>query len=578
LYYAVGANLTSAQTYRKDAGAIDVVNITNTSLVTPQGSAHFVVFSVGDDRRGGVSRYGQTYLPCSAPTAAADAINCHTSTTSPHNRAIYRMADHSDSGTTQHYDDFMRYYASVETPLWRVSGASGIDIVDLVDVGSGSGSGGRVGIGVSAPATDLHVSGNVRIHGDDSLMANQLCNENGLDCFSADAIGGDNDNPATAKLQCNNPAHPKYDPARSFVVGYENGEAVCGTGQTEARCEHGKVLRGVTPQGGLDCVAVTGCPARAVNMCEVNGTWQQIFIPSGISGQTFSSGIFGASFYRNFVCQNGAWTQTASGGSCDCTAVTNQIIERNCNTYFGGPVDGWEGVIRETFSRACPSGATSSTQDRSACVCVSRPGAPENRTCQQSPFNYPAGYACPSGQSPKRVRNWNCTGTQSGSYGAYSAVAGSDCCTCTSGVRSTRNVACDTGFTGTKEQESFTTCPGSTAWADTGVNTCSCNSALFESRTDGCPDVAGQAQYGVIERRRNWNCAASPAGWGDWFVINNNCGPQSQQWSPKTAGHGPYGVALSYTAGASCNNINQEAACSYPATGGYTHYDSCRCE
>lgn len=577
MYYAVGANLTSSLTYRKDSGAIDVVNAANVSLVMPQGSAHFVVFSVGDDRRGGVSRYGQTYLPCAAPAAAADAMNCHTSTTSPHNMAVYRMADHSTSGTAQHYDDFMRYYASVETPLWRASGAQSLDIVDLVEVGVPGG--GRVGIGVSAPATDLHVNGNVRIQAGDSLMANEICNENGLDCFSADAIGGDDDNPATIKLQCNNPGHPRYDPAKPFVVGFEHGEAVCGTGESPSRCNPGEILRGVKPDNSLDCAAITSCAARAVNMCEVNGVWQQVFIPSGISGQTFNSGVYGASFYRNFICQNGTWTQTASGGSCNCTPANGDIVEVSCSSVFGGPVDGWEGVVRDRVTRTCPDGATSTVRDTSACVCVNRALPPENRTCQQAPFSYPTGYACPTGQSPRRVRNWNCTGVRSGSYTAYTAVAGSDCCTCASGVRSTRNVACDTGFNGTKEQESFTTCPGSTAWTDTGVNTCSCNSSLFETRTDGCPDLSpGNPQMGVIERRRNWQCAATPPGWGDWYVVNNNCGPQTSQWSPKTAGHGPYGVALSHTAGTSCSPINDQKPCSYPATGGYTHYDSCRCE
>lgn len=576
MYYAVTENLTTTATYRKDAGGISIFNESDASLITPSGSAHFVVFSVGDDRRGAVTRYGQPYQPCADPAAAADAINCHTAAGHPDDKARYRVAEHSTTAGAAHYDDYIRYYASVETPLWRVTGATSTDIVDLVDVGAG----GRVGVGVATPSAALQVIGAVRTASSDSLMLRDICDQAGNNCFRVDSISGDDSNPPTAALQCNNPLHPSYDATRPYVVGYSNGQAECGTGEEAIRCPTGSILQGVTAAGDLNCVSVTGCPAISVNMCQIGGVWEQAFIPSGISGQTHTTDIYGASYRRTYICTNGNWSMQSQSGSCTCNEVTNEVQNIGCHTVFGGPSNGWTGTATRTFSRACPSGTeTYGPIDSSACECVSQPGTPENRTCQQTPFSYPSGFSCPTGTgSPQRVRDWNCTGAQSGAYTAYVAVSGTDCCTCTSGVRSTQWVSCGTGFTGTKEQERFTTCPGFTPWADTGVNSCSCNSSHFELRTLGCPDVGGEPQVGIIEERRNWDCTASPPDWGPWFVVNNNCGPVTHQWSPKTAGHGPYGIALSNTAGTSCSPMNAEAACSYPATGGYTHYDSCRCE
>lgn len=571
MYYAVTENLTNNATYRKDAGGISVLNENNVSLVSPNSSAHFVVFSVGDDRRGAVTRYGQMNRPCADPAAASDGMNCHTSTTAPHNLARYRVAEHSTAEGAAHYDDYIRYYASVETPLWRVTGATSTDIVDLIDVGAG----GRMGVGVNTPGASVHVIGDMRTN--ESFMARQICNPTGGDCFMADAIGGNDDNPSTAALQCNNPAHPAYDATKPYVIGYAYGQAVCGDGNEPIRCPPGRILRGVTASGALTCDAVTGCAPITVNMCQIGGVWEQAFIPSGVTGQTHQTAIFGASFRRTYLCTNGNWVLQSSTGSCNCTEVINQVIPVACNTLISGsPAAGWTGTASRTFSRACPSGVeTYGPIDYSGCACVNLPGGPENRTCQQSPFNYPAGYACPAGQSPKRFRDWQCTGPQTGAYTAYAAVPGSDCCTCTAGVRSTQNVSCGAGFTGTREQERFTTCPtGFTPWTDTGVNNCTCNTALMETGTQACPD----GQVGVIQRRRDWNCAATPPAWGDWYVTSNNCGPVTFQWVPKTTGHGPYGIALSNTAGTTCSSAGAQAACSFPATGGYTHYDSCRCE
>lgn len=569
MYYAVTENLTNTATYRKDAGGISVINADDVSLVTPNSSAHFVVFSVGNDRRGAVTRYGQMTRPCGDPAVQSDALNCSTSTVAPNQLARYRMADYSRSDNARHYDDYMRYYASVETPLWRVTGATSTDIVDLIDVGAG----GRVGVGVSSPGAPVHVVGDVRTS--EGLLARQICNPTGGDCFMVDAIGGDDANPPTAALQCNNPAHPDYDAAKPYVIGYAYGKAVCGTGNEPIRCPAGRILRGVAADGTLTCEAVTGCAPISVNMCQINGVWEQAFIPSGITGQIYQTDVFGASFRRTYRCTNGNWSLQSSSGSCNCTAVNNQVVNVACNSVFGGPAAGWSGTATRTFSRVCPSGAeTYGPIDASGCACVNLAGSPENRTCQQSPFNYPAGYACPAGQSPKQYRDWTCTGAQSGTYTAYSAVPGSDCCTCAAGVRSTQDVPCGAGYTGTKQQERFTACPGYTAWTDTGVNNCACNTSLIETGTQACPD----GQVGVIQRRRDWNCAASPPAWGDWYTTSDNCGPVTYQWVPKTTGHGPYGIALSNTAGTTCSSAGAQAACSYPATGGYTHYDSCRCE
>lgn len=578
LYYVVTEKLADADHYRKDSGAISVVNRDGNSLVSPEHSAHFVVFSVGQDRRGGVTRYGVQYQPCLAATAARDARNCSTSTTQ--SAAEYVAMEHSPSNGAEHYDDYLRYYASVETPLWRTA-SNKIDIIDLAEIGGGN----LVGVSVSAPAggARLHVAGAVRVAPEavdntNALMTDNLCPEasSGANCFKPDAIGGDNDNPATQQLQCNNPAHPNYDPTRPFITGFANGVAICGRADESIPCEDGGIARGFDANGKAICKVVTGCVGIEVNMCQIDGVWQKAFIPSGVLDKVHTTDAYGASFRRTFRCTNGNWTQTSTSGSCNCTAVTNQPVNVSCASILGGPVDGWTGTATRPLTRTCPSGAeTYGAPDTSGCTCVPREQI-VNRTCQQSPFSYPTGYSCPAGQSPKQKRDWVCNTAQSGSYTAYSALAGSDCCACTAGVRSTRWVSCGPGYTGQQEQERFTTCSGSgySDWTNTANNNCVCNEGLLETGTQACPE----GQVGVIQRRREWNCSATPPNWGAWVVTNNDCGPPSYQWRPKTQAEGPYGTSLPNTAGSNCSPPGQTAPCSFPSSGGYNHYSQCVCE
>lgn len=576
LYYAVTENLTNANRYRKDGGAISVVNKTGASIISPEHTAHFVVFSVGEDRRGGYTRHGALYQPCRAQHESYDARNCGTTNTQ--RAAEYMAIEHSPTGGTDHFDDFIKYYASVETPLWRTA-QNKIDIVDLAEIGAG----GRIGINVNSPAdeVDFHIAGTVKVTPDlvdntNALMTDKLCGQDNLYCIAADAIGGGDDNPETQKLQCNNPGHPQYDPDRPYVVGFANGVAICGKGDDPVPCKNGGILRGFNASGEPQCEVVTGCAGIEVNMCQVDGVWQRAFIPPGVTNQTHQTDVFGASFRRTYRCQNGNWTQISTTGSCSCYPVENQPTEVSCSSVLGGPADGWTGTATRPFSRACPSGAeTYGAVDTSNCVCVPREQV-ANRTCQQSPFNYPTGYSCPSGQSPKQKRDWVCTSTKTGTYTAYTALEGSDCCACEAGVRSTRWVSCGTGYNGQQEQERFTTCSGSgySNWTNTANNTCECNSLLMETGAQACPE----GQVGTIQRRREWNCSATPPTWGDWVVTKNDCGPPSYQWRPKTQAEGPYGSPLPNTAGSNCSPPGQSAPCSFPASGGYNHYSQCRCE
>jgi prepilin-type N-terminal cleavage/methylation domain-containing protein len=570
LYYAVTENLTRTNTYRKDGGGISVLNENDITLLSPNSSAHFVVFSVGADRRGGVTRYGQEYRPCDNPANAADALNCNTSTTAPHNFARYRMASHSTAAAAAHYDDYVRYYASVETPLWRATGATSTDIVDLVDVGAG----GRIGVGVSSPVADVHVVGDVRTN--DKILARQICNATGGDCFMSDAIGGNDTNLSTAALQCNNPAHPSYDASRPYVIGYAFGQAICGTGTEDLRCPQGQILRGVEANGTLICESVTGCAPISVNMCEIGGVWEQAFIPSGVTGQVHQTDVFGASFRRTYRCANGNWVQESTEGVCNCVPLENQVNHwGSCAQHFGGPSDGWTGQVTYTFSRSCPDGReTWGPVDTSTCQCVSQAGAPTERTCQQWPFNYPASYSCSGGLRPLMVSDWICTGPQSGYSTPWVSAPGSDCCACAGDSRSTTWIPCGFGYSGDREVETTITCAGTTTTTPTGNDTCVCNPSLIDTGTQACPD----GQIGVILTRRDWNCAATPPAWGNWYTTSDNCGPVTYQWKPKVTGEGPYGVALPNTAGTACATPGREAACSYPATGGYTHYSACRCE
>lgn len=103
LGYAVTEVLASPGTFQQDEGAISIIDSATpgNSVVTPAGSAHYVVYSHGPDTAGAYTVQGVAGMGCN--NAALDGENCD-------NNSIFRAtALYSTSGTATQYDDYIRY-------------------------------------------------------------------------------------------------------------------------------------------------------------------------------------------------------------------------------------------------------------------------------------------------------------------------------------------------------------------------------------------------------------------------------------------------------------------------------------
>ncbi|MBV1928268.1 MAG: prepilin-type N-terminal cleavage/methylation domain-containing protein, partial [Gammaproteobacteria bacterium] len=251
IQYAISENLTVPETYVDISGGISIVDGTH-SLIDPPGSAHYVIFSSGHDKNGGISREGMTVNPCVA--GRKDTENCNTAMGATDNElAVYSLAPYSTTGGADHNDDNLKFYSSFVTPLWRKSSDSGLHIRDLIDVASG----GKIGINTSVPVADVDVAGTVKVDSGSSLV-DGLCPQNAAsNCFSVADFG----DPAPVA-----PTSPFICPAGSVATGFGAGKMTCTTDQT-VRCPAGERLTGIEDDGELICGNFRGCPSHNVTIC-----------------------------------------------------------------------------------------------------------------------------------------------------------------------------------------------------------------------------------------------------------------------------------------------------------------------
>lgn len=101
--YAVTESLAAPDQYDKNLGAVFVVDSAGNSLVTPEGSAHYILLSHGADSLGARSSEGVLMSACPDKSEALDAENCNDDATF-RNTTLYSTA----SGP-EHYDDYVVY-------------------------------------------------------------------------------------------------------------------------------------------------------------------------------------------------------------------------------------------------------------------------------------------------------------------------------------------------------------------------------------------------------------------------------------------------------------------------------------
>lgn len=538
--YVVTEALAVPSTYNQKNGAIDVQDAAGTSLVKPPtgtgGSVHYLLIGKGPDRLGGYTRFGVQASPC--PTGTLDAENCNTSTTSPADLAIYRMAEYSEARGATHFDDYVKYSSSVETPLWKIADAGGFHINDLINAGPGAGLG-KVAIGMATAATGalaapLQVAG--RVHASADVLANELCPSGSPSsgCF-----------PVAHNMDC---------APGTYTTGIDNNTIRCAP-QMTISCPPGQIARGIGAGGVVNCQTVVNCPVQNKTVCSGTPAQTTYVLPSGYQTNTWTTPITGYSFQATYVCgASGNWVTQSSTGVCDCTPV-DEYYPVTCNSQMSG---NWSGSITVHHVHTCPANTDTYTNTASGCTCV--------------PTTETSTGGCPSGFSGSITyqRSWTCSSASAGSWSSWTTTANT--CTCVPSSE-TQTFSCAVGYSGSITQQRNFTCPAATwsSWAPVS-NTCTCTGAT-QYQTIGC--VAPLS--GSRDQSRTYNCATDT--WNPWTTYQDNCGTVVYTWRDVSTASGPFGGALSVSKGSTCTTQGAVSACSAAAGGGqYWHYDTCECQ
>jgi len=102
--YAVTERLATPGSYDRDEGAISVVDRNNNSVITPEGSGHYVVVSHGANNSGATALGGGGVTPCTAGTLEAE--NCNGTAT------FRRTMLAGTANNAEFYDDMISVRAS----------------------------------------------------------------------------------------------------------------------------------------------------------------------------------------------------------------------------------------------------------------------------------------------------------------------------------------------------------------------------------------------------------------------------------------------------------------------------------
>lgn len=584
LNYAVTENLTIADTYRKDAGGISILDTEDATAIVPEASAHFVVFSSGEDGRGAYTRYGQLKRPCLDPAESLDAINCHTGDSGDNDKARYRVANKATTNTNTHYDDHIKYYSSNETPLWRIANDDG-DITDLIEAGSG----GRIGVANDSPTRPLHVQGTMQMT--ENLEAASLCNTSpnptADECFSPNLIGGDEE-----VMEC----------AEGFVITkIANGRVYCEpvpAGGAPAPCPDGEYMKGIDADGEVICEGVNGCPQIVMNMCQIDGEYEVAVIPPGLQNDTHDTAVSGISFRRHLRCNGSNWVgrSPSTSGICSCTPVedSNNVSCHASGVMPGSGTEGnagatrcnrtqcWTGTATRPFTRTCPDGIeTTGAVDNSGCSCIGPYTRSRDRNCSQ--LGHPSGWDY-EGSAPRQETTWTCTGAQSGVWSGWTLVSGTDTCACEEST-DTRHLSCrdyynslgqhGLGFTGAGvSQVRQTTCPGPVigSWTNNGPVDCTCNTSYYVPSTTEM--TCTSPEVGVITTRRYMDCTTGQL--GPMEIVSELCSEPLYRWS-QNGQQVPGGGPLPNKLGVECSPPNTTSTCSIPQGSDYAHFP-CRCQ
>lgn len=553
LYYVVTEPLATDGQFNHRYGGVSLLAKDGVTAIEPEASAHFLVYSSGENEEGGYAETGNQVKPCPttyvthnppAPPVTVDRAeneNCDTD-----GDGVYLVGSvRKGRKTADEFDDRGDYFASGDVPLWQFFDdlPRKDDVVNLTK--------NNIGIGhTSVPQAKVHVSGTVRAY--DTLYADEIC-DNLENCFMIRQFAGDPDDSLTANsgMSC---------PDDEYMVAISESQPVCEKPENiNIGCSAPYVLIGIAPDGSAICDKPPpgDCSAADVKIC-VGTSAEATKVLEASESSIIRRIDAGYSKWVKYRCYDGTWKKYSSGGLCECDPTDIETRKISCGTNFTGSK-------YQERNKDCSTGEWESwvTTDASECVCK------EADTFKIVPCVEPL-----TGAGTYYEMFWTCSDTQTGSWGNWIKNDALSDCSCVSDTYQ-KNTECPAGFSG-QIKETWTLDCNLLSWQlVSSEDQCTCVEKSQVKDFD-CPD----GQIGSRKMQRDFLC---PAGvWTNYYDIAGGlctaaptvvCG-----WD--SVGTATYGTeSKGSLRGSNCECGTSNAAC-YDSLGygKYNNYSECVCK
>ncbi|MCB1551590.1 MAG: hypothetical protein KDJ26_06285, partial [Alphaproteobacteria bacterium] len=365
ILYSVSLQATSQTTFDESKGAITIHDQNGNPLTLIDGSVLFSVLSHGKNELGAYSNMGILVQPCAGTTLDKENCNAGFASGTGSTDSLYIASQESSALGTTYFDDTVNYFSQISSPAWRRTDSNIEDIQDL--------SNNFVGAGIAIPNAELDIDSSgatdsLRIYGtnklDGEIKTDQICNENGTDCFDPIIITGDN-SVSGEGMKC---------PSGEYMVGIENGGPICAD-EIEVKCDADitkPIMIGIDASGTPICIPApsASCPTTSFDPC-VNGNVISISgatdgtLKPGPSTSNFYATVFGDCRKVRYKCNAGTWSEYATG-FCSFTP-TSSTTHQTCKSYYGNQC-GRTNNVHITSTTLCTGGSSSSV-DTTSCGC-----------------------------------------------------------------------------------------------------------------------------------------------------------------------------------------------------------------
>lgn len=359
--YAVTESLTERSSFNPLNGGIGIVDASGASMIVPDNSGLFTIFSPGRDRKGGYDKQGNVLVACGTDI---DSQNCDFG-----NNAIFSSALESNAAGNV-FDDRIIYFSELSDPMWARDETSPTE--DIVDLALGNVG---IGTGNSTPAAklDIKTTGLVgqpegTLRSSNGVRTSRICPDGNntsstANCFEPRNIGGNN-----TSTDAGTPAGPG-DGMRcttGYMNGIMDGRPIC-EDVIRIGCPGNSVMTGLTGAGIPVCTYT--CPTETRNLCGSDRTLP--LTPSGsfVDLTAGSTGSYTERWRCRTVGSSAVWQLQSQNGSCTCTPEVVNYDGNACG-------DGFTGTYTWTFTRTCPDGTETWTSNHGPSVCACAPRDP----------------------------------------------------------------------------------------------------------------------------------------------------------------------------------------------------------